>query len=190
MVIGDQLIEFARAHFSNPVGVCDKRTSHGNYVKLVGFHTRNQIVDASNFGFAAAIGRNKFLSQTDAANADRWLASDFLDPSREIEIGAFEFGLPESTRAAVEDIDAGIRKRLNKLLEFFETRRETRGEVLLLPLRESEDDRIVVADFGANALHDVSRKTRALNKRTAVLIVALVRAFPKKVIDEIAVRTV
>ncbi len=90
----------------------------------------------------------------------------------------------------MEYVNACVGKRLNELFEFFEARGKTRSKVLLLPLRESQNNRIIIADLGANTLHDVGGETRALNERTAVLVVALVRTFPKKVIDQIPVRTV
>ena len=186
MVIRDQFIKFARANFGDPVGVCDKRATHGDHVEFIGFHARDQIVDACNFGFAAAVSRNKFLSQTHAANADSWLTGNLFYPASQVEVRAFEFGFPETTSAAVEYVDACVGKRLNKLLKFFEARRETRSKVLLLPLREPQNDRIIIADLGANTLHNIGGETRALNERSTVLIVTLVRTFPKKVIDEVA----
>ena len=60
----------------------------------------------------------------------------------------------------------------------------------LVPLGKSQDDREVIAYLSANALHDISGEARPFHQRAAKAILALVRSFPEKIIDEIAVGAV
>ena len=63
-------------------------------------------------------------------------------------------------------------------------------EILLLPLRQPNDEREILADRGARFFDNLNCKCRALFKRAAIFIITNIRAFPEKRIDEIAVRAV
>ena len=68
---------------------------------------------------------------------------------------------------------------------------ELGGEVLLLPLREADDHRIVRADRGAHGLQDLGGEAGALaDGRAAEQVAALVGAVPEELVDQVAVRAV
>ncbi len=62
-------------------------------------------------------------------------------------------------------------------------------KVLLLPLRQTNDEREVFADSGARLLDNFNCKGRALFQHAAIFIVANIRAFPEESINQITMRT-
>jgi hypothetical protein len=67
---------------------------------------------------------------------------------------------------------------------------QTRGVILLLPLRETEDDREAFADRGAHRLDQFDGETRTVGQAAAVFVGALVAAFPEELVDQVTVGTV
>ena len=62
--------------------------------------------------------------------------------------------------------------------------------ILLLPLRESQDNRKVFANFCSDRFDDRCRKSGALDQRTAILVFTNIGAFPEEIINQIPVRSV
>ena len=62
--------------------------------------------------------------------------------------------------------------------------------ILLFPLRESQDDRKVLANFCSYRFDDRYRKSSALDQRTTIRVLTNIGAFPKEIINQIPVRSV
>src|SRR5947209_18752931 len=86
------------------------------------------------------------------------------------------------------DVDAGIGQRRQKSLQLFRRQRKLRRIVLLLPLRETQDDHVVRADALARGLDDLGRKAGAAHDVAAKVVGADVGAFPEELVEQIAVR--
>ena len=90
----------------------------------------------------------------------------------------------------MENVYPRIGEGAQKLLQLIRRLRQFRFEVLLLPLREAQDHRKIVAYFSTYRLHNLNGESRAIFKRASVLIISLIGACPEEVIDQIAMRSV
>src|SRR6185436_2737629 len=63
--------------------------------------------------------------------------------------------------------------------------RETRLEVLLLPLREAEEDRQRLAGFAPDRTHDLDREARARAPVAAPAVAAPVGLVPQEGVDQV-----
>ncbi len=90
----------------------------------------------------------------------------------------------------MKDIHAGRAQGREEFSEFGGGVHQARTEVLLFPLRETEDNGEICADSGAHRLDDFHGKTAAFGQAAAVGILALIRSFPEKLVDQVAVGTV
>ena len=90
----------------------------------------------------------------------------------------------------MEDIDAGLHQWREELAQALRGFHQARGIVLLLPLREAEDDREIRTDRRAHRPHQLDGEARAIGQAAAVLVVPLVAAFPEELVDQVAVGAV
>ena len=128
--------------------------------------------------------------QTDATDGDGWLAGEFAGPARQVQFGAVELRFPETACRAVENIHAGVGQRLEKFAQGLRGLYQTGGVILLLPLRETEDDRETFADRRTYRLDQFDGEARTVGQAAAVFVGTLVAAFPEELVDEVAVGTV
>src|SRR3546814_10089096 len=87
----------------------------------------------------------------DAQRADHHpsLARQPLHPARRAEVRALEFGFPEAARRTIEQVHAGLGKRLDEIGELVCRPGEARAIILLFPLRDTEHDGEVGRGRGA-----------------------------------------
>src|SRR3989338_4853932 len=86
----------------------------------------------------------------------------------------------------MEGVDARVGQRLEESCKFVRRRGELRRVVLLLPLREAQDQREVLAGLTTDRLDDLDAKARTRNEIAAIFVLALIGAFPEELVDEIA----
>jgi hypothetical protein len=65
---------------------------------------------------------------------------------------------------------------------------QTRGVILLLPLRETEDDREAFPD-STHGLDQFDGKARTVGQAAAVFVACAVAAFPEELVDQVTVGT-
>ena len=87
-----------------------------------------------------AKGFDEILLEADRADGDDGFARQLLRPAREVHGRAVEFRLPEATRRAVKDVDAGIGERGEPIFKGCGVCSKACSVVLLLPLRVAQDN--------------------------------------------------
>src|SRR5690606_30043777 len=112
-------------------------------VELALLQSFQQLIDTGRLGAFAREGGDEFARQADATHCDARLAGELLRPARKVEVRAFKLRLPEAALRAVEGIDTGIRERLEESAKLFRRLRELHRIVLLLPLGEAKNKRII-----------------------------------------------
>jgi hypothetical protein len=88
----------------------------------------------------------------------------------------------------MEHVHARVDQRREKPAEQLGRGRQARGIVLLLPLREAQQDGEIRSDRAAACLDNFDGETGTRNHIPAVAVGALVGALPEELIDQIAVR--
>ncbi|MNN25783.1 hypothetical protein D3C81_1392710 [compost metagenome] len=90
----------------------------------------------------------------------------------------------------MEDIHTRFGQRLQERAQRLGTLHQTSAVILLLPLREAEDDRKVRADRSAHSLDQLNGKTRTSGQIATVFVSTLVAGRPEELIDQVTVGTV
>ena len=175
----------------HPVGVLQQRPPHGDEVEVAAVQSPFQLIKRRRLRTRAAEGFEEVAGEAHGANGYRGDAQQLLDPTGEVEVGAVEFRLPEPPLRAVDDVGARVDQGAQPGDHLVGGARQAGGEVLLLPLRDAQDDRIVRADLGADGFQDVGGEAAALGDgRAAVAVVAAVDALPEELVDQVAVGAV
>ena len=127
------------------------------------------------------------LVEPDAAHRDHGLLREPARPRGEIAVRAGKRGLPESPRARMENIHAGLGKRSKKSGQLVRRRGDPRVVVGHLPLREAEDDRKAGRHHAAHRAHHLDGEAHAILGRPAIGVVAAVGHRPEELIQQVTV---
>src|SRR5262249_53973602 len=117
-------------------------------------------------------------------------AGDFLGPTGEIERRAFELRPVEIAHAGIEHVYASICNGGKDLFQLLRRVGQSRAEILLLPLGETQYDGLIGADDRADAFYDFHSKLRPAPAITAPAIGAQIRLLPQEVVGQITMRSV
>src|SRR5690606_1216818 len=150
----------------------------------------DQPVEAVGPGRLALERAEEVARQPDRADADRRYAEQLLGPAGEVEpvlaVDLGKLGLPVTPLRAVQDVDPGLDQRSEPLFELLRGAGEPRGIVLLLPLADAQQDRIVGPDRCAGGGDDLGGKARSLaDRRPAVAVGAAVGLRPEELVDQV-----
>ena len=134
---------------------------------------------------------DELTGESDRTDRDRCFARQLLCPACKVQIRALEFRLPESPLRAVENIDAGLGQRYQPRRHLSRGLGKLHGEILLLPLRQAQDDDEILAHGRPHRGYDIPCETAALRqRRTAEPVGPLIRSRPEELIDQVAMGAV
>src|SRR5471032_192246 len=88
------------AHLHRPIRIHQQGTAHGDQVELVFIEALQQLFQAGRLRDLVGVDHElqELAVQADAANGDGRLAGELARPTGQVEVGTFEFRLPETTR--------------------------------------------------------------------------------------------
>ncbi|RMM10039.1 hypothetical protein ALQ84_05730 [Pseudomonas caricapapayae] len=175
------------AHFHCPVRIDQQGTPHCHQIKLAVAQPLQQILQTGRLRDLVGIDHElqELAVQPDTTDGNGRLAGQLARPARQVQVGAFKLRLPETPGRAVEDVHASVSQRLQEFTQRFRCLHQPRSVVLLFPLRETENDRVVRSHCDTHGLDQLDGKPRTVGEAAAVFVSALVAAFPEELINQI-----
>ena len=161
---------------------------HRDEVEIPPVKAADQLVQRRGLRRLTPERAHEVAVQPDRTHGDRRLTGDLLRPAREIQIRTFEFRLPEAPLGTMEHVGPSLGQGLQPGLHFSRAGGELGPEVLLLPLREPDEDREVRSNRGADALEDFGCEPCPLRDVLAAIAIGpAIGRGPEELVDEVAV---